>query len=192
MVDREHFNYGHLFISGSNIVDLSPLLTLTSVAYNLWLGGNTSLNSFCGLYPLLSSGGLGSSYSVANNLVNPTQQQLIDSGPCITSALVENKILPKDYNLYENDPNPFNPITTISYELPEQSTVSLTIFDVRGQEITTLQNAETPPGKYEVQWKGLDQQGNPVSTGVFFCRSDAGTLSQTIKMLYLKLTSPIK
>jgi len=86
-------------------------------------------------------------------------------------------------NIY---PNPFNPSTTISYALPEQVSVSLSVFDIRGQEVTTLQDAAKPPGNYEVQWNGIDQTGNPVSTGVYFARLQAEDFSQTIKMVYLR------
>jgi len=98
----------------------------------------------------------------------------------------ENPNIPLSYSLHQNYPNPFNPTTTISYSLPDQSTVKLTVFDIRGQEVLTLQETEKPPGNYEVQWNGIDHSGNPVSTGVYFCRLKAGSYSQTIKMLYLK------
>ena len=94
--------------------------------------------------------------------------------------------LPESFELNQNYPNPFNPSTTISYALPEQSNVKLTVFDVRGQEITTLLDADKPEGNYEVQWNGMDQKGNPVSTGVYLCRLESGTISQTIKMVYLR------
>ncbi|NQV41801.1 MAG: T9SS type A sorting domain-containing protein [Candidatus Marinimicrobia bacterium] len=94
--------------------------------------------------------------------------------------------LPESYSLNQNYPNPFNPTTTISYSLPEQSSVKLTVFDIRGQEVANLQQVERSPGNYEVQWNGIDQSGNPVSTGVYFARLQAGEYSQTIKMLYLK------
>ena len=98
---------GSLTISGSDIVDLTPLSTLdslggdllievnvalknlnglsnlTSVGGNLLVSDNAALNIFCGLYPLLSSNGLQGGYDVTGNLVNPTQQQIIDDGPCI-------------------------------------------------------------------------------------------------------------
>jgi len=99
-----------------------------------------------------------------------------------TSALE----LPSEYTLHQNYPNPFNPSTTISYSLPEQSNVKLTFFDIQGREIMTLQDASQIPGSYEVQWNGMDQQGNHVSTGVYFARLQAGAYSKTIKMLYLK------
>jgi len=93
---------------------------------------------------------------------------------------------PTDYRLFQNFPNPFNPTTTISYEIPEQTVVKITVFDIRGQEITKLQDATKSPGNYELQWNGVDQSGNQVSTGVYFCRLRAGTFSQTIKMVYLR------
>ena len=93
---------------------------------------------------------------------------------------------PDKVYLQQNYPNPFNPNTTISYDLPEQSIVNLTVYDIRGHEITNLQETEKSPGTYEVEWNGLDQSGNPVSTGVYFCRLQAGEFRQTIKMLYLQ------
>ncbi len=170
----------------ASLTNLDALSNLASVGSDLQVVGNDELNIFCGLYPLLSSNGLSGSYTVGSNLLNPTQQQIIDDGPCATTALVENEILPKDYNLHQNYPNPFNPTTTTSYDLPEQSTVSLTVYDLRGQEVMTLQGAEKPLGNYEVQWNGLDQQGSPVSTGVYFARLQAGVYSKTIKMVYLR------
>jgi len=98
----------------------------------------------------------------------------------------DNGEAPARYELSQNYPNPFNPTTTISYSLPEQSTVRLKIFDIRGQEVATLQDDVKSPGNYEVQWDGINAVGLPVSTGVYFAHLQAGEYSQTIKMLYLK------
>ncbi|MBC8374570.1 MAG: T9SS type A sorting domain-containing protein [FCB group bacterium] len=94
--------------------------------------------------------------------------------------------VPESFQLHQNHPNPFNPTTTIIYSLPEQSSTKLTVFDIKGQEVTVLSESEKPPGFYEVQWNGMDQSGNQVSTGVYFCRLEAGEFSQTIKMVYLR------
>jgi len=83
-------------------------------------------------------------------------------------------------------PNPFNPTTTIIYSLPEQSSVKLTVFDIRGQEIMNLQDEVKSQGNYEFQWNGVDQSGTQVSTGVYLCRLQAGGHSKTIKMVYLR------
>jgi hypothetical protein len=96
------------------------------------------------------------------------------------------KALPTAYEIDQNYPNPFNPTTTIRYDLPEESNVKLTVFDIRGQQVLTLQDNVKPPGNYEVKWNGMDQSGKQVSTGVYFCRLQAGTFSQTIKMVYLR------
>ncbi|NQT61868.1 MAG: T9SS type A sorting domain-containing protein [Candidatus Marinimicrobia bacterium] len=94
--------------------------------------------------------------------------------------------IPKQYSLHQNYPNPFNPMTTINYELSAQSTVKLTIHDIRGQEVVTLQDEAKPPGYYQMQWNGKNHSGNPVSTGVYFCRLQSDNFSETIKMVLLK------
>ena len=105
---------------------------------------------------------------------------------CSLPVDIVHEELPGEYALHQNFPNPFNPTTTISYSLPEQATVKLTIFDIQGREIMKLQDEKNDLGNYSIQWSGLDQQENQVSTGVYFCRLEAGTYSQTIKMLFLK------
>ena len=96
------------------------------------------------------------------------------------------RVLTTDFRLYQNFPNPFNPTTTIQYSLPEAGSVKLIIFDIRGQEVTTLLNTDKPPGNYDVQWNGMDRSGNLVSTGIYFCRIEAGEFSKTIKILFLQ------
>ncbi|NQV41803.1 MAG: T9SS type A sorting domain-containing protein [Candidatus Marinimicrobia bacterium] len=107
-------------------------------------------------------------------------------GCAVPVAIDEDTSVPDQLILDQNYPNPFNPSTTIRYELADQSKVRLTVFDVRGQKVMMLQNAENPPGSYEVQWNGMDQSGSPVSTGVYLARLQAGGYNLTIKMLYLK------
>lgn len=93
---------------------------------------------------------------------------------------------PNNFKLHQNYPNPFNPLTTISYALPTTSDVTLTMYDVAGKLVTTLQRAHQPAGWYDIQWDATDDSGNPVSTGVYFCRLNAGDISKTIKMILLK------
>ena len=92
---------------------------------------------------------------------------------------------PGPFEMFASYPNPFNPTTTIGYSLQEQAKVKLTIFDILGQEVMLLQNSTIPAGSYALQWNGLNSQGGQVSTGVYFCRLETGSSSQTIKMLYL-------
>ncbi len=98
----------------------------------------------------------------------------------------ESSQLPKHFELKQNYPNPFNPITTISYALPEVSLVSLLVYDVKGQLVRRLVVAEQPAGYYDVAWNGLDDSGNPVSTGIYFCELNAHGFNKTVKMINLK------
>lgn len=75
--------------------------------------------------------------------------------------------LPKQYSLITNYPNPFNPITTISFSLPENSYVMLTIYDLSGREIIKLVDSFKPSGTYQSTWNGKDKNGRSVSSGVY-------------------------
>ncbi|MBT3254320.1 MAG: T9SS type A sorting domain-containing protein [Candidatus Marinimicrobia bacterium] len=85
-----------------------------------------------------------------------------------------------------NYPNPFNPITTISYFIPEQSKVEMTVYDIHGRALLTLLSGQISPGTYQIVWDGLDGQLRQVSTGIYFCKLQAGSFTKTIKMLFIK------
>lgn len=93
--------------------------------------------------------------------------------------------LPDDFamNVY---PNPFNPSTTISYDLPSESTVSIVIFDALGQEVRRLVSETRAAGRYTIQWDARDNLGRGVASGVFIAKVEAGQFSGTQKMLLLK------
>lgn len=93
--------------------------------------------------------------------------------------------IPKEFALRQNFPNPFNPTTTLSYDLPESSNVKLTVYDVTGRELIALENGDLPAAHYEIQWDGLDASGNPVGAGVYFARIQAGDYAKTIKMVLI-------
>ncbi len=94
--------------------------------------------------------------------------------------------IPTQFALMDNYPNPFNPTTTIKYDLPEAGLATLTIYDIQGCLVNILQSGFQLPSSYQVQWNGVDDFGHAVSTGVYFARLDAGNFSQTIKMLMIK------
>lgn len=94
--------------------------------------------------------------------------------------------VPNNLETFAAYPNPFNPSTTIRYNLSNRTMISLVVYDVLGREITNIENGIKSEGNYEVQWNGFDRSGYKVGTGVYFCRLQAGDYSQTIKMLYLK------
>jgi len=87
----------------------------------------------------------------------------------------------KKYALEQNYPNPFNPSTIINYQLPKESRVILTVFDVLGKEIETIVNEQQAPGQYKVTWNASGK-----ASGVYFCRLIAGDFHDTKKMVILK------
>lgn len=85
------------------------------------------------------------------------------------------------FSLSQNYPNPFNPITSIRYEIPERSFVTIIVYDVLGNEITTLVNEEKPEDTYEVEFNA-----ERLPSGVYFYRLTAGSYSATKKMILMK------
>ncbi len=93
---------------------------------------------------------------------------------------------PATYALQENYPNPFNPVTTLAYQLPEESQVTITIYDMLGREVTTLVNDRKSAGRYRVQWNATNAEGRSVSSGVYFYRIRTENYEAMKKMVYLK------
>jgi flagellar hook assembly protein FlgD len=79
-------------------------------------------------------------------------------------------------------PNPFNPRTTIGYELVEAATVKLAIYDVRGMQVRLLEAGNRPSGRHQTIWDGQDDKGRAVPTGTYFCRLATPQGSQTRKL----------
>ncbi len=99
--------------------------------------------------------------------------------------------LPREFALAQNYPNPFNPTTRIAYALPEQSTVSLKVYNLLGQLVTTLASSVQEAGYHLATWDGRNSAGSPVSSGVYFYRFEAKGASgkdygNLKKMLFLK------
>jgi flagellar hook assembly protein FlgD len=104
----------------------------------------------------------------------------------MTSPFGINTNLPETFVLKTNYPNPFNPSTTLSYGIPESATVSLIIYDLRGKTINTLVSESQTAGWYHYSWYGQNQNGEQVSTGLYFARLQANTFSQVIELVYLR------
>jgi flagellar hook assembly protein FlgD len=93
---------------------------------------------------------------------------------------------PTRYALFQNYPNPFNATTTLHYDVPEISQVTLTIYDILGREVITLVKEEQNYGYKKLEWGGKDQYGNLVVPGIYFYRAVMGPLTETKKMVLLK------
>ncbi len=96
------------------------------------------------------------------------------------------QLAPATYALAPNYPNPFNPSTTIRYQIPEQTHVQLQIFDIQGRLIRTLVNAVQNAGYYEIRWDGTTDSGQAVSSGKYIYRLKTNRFTQSRQMLLLK------
>ena len=94
--------------------------------------------------------------------------------------------LPKIINLDQNYPNPFNPITTLRYYLPEDGLVNITIYDMMGRVVKTLMNGSQTAGYKSIQWNATNDEGAPVSAGLYLYTIQAGEFRQTKKMVLFK------
>ena len=94
--------------------------------------------------------------------------------------------VPNDFNVIQNNPNPFNPVTTLRYKLPRESFVNITIYNMLGNLVNNLVSQKQIAGYKSVQWNATNNQGQPVSAGVYFYTIQAGEYRQTKKMILLK------
>jgi len=93
---------------------------------------------------------------------------------------------PLIYALRANVPNPFNPVTQIAFEVPVAGRVALKVFDVSGRHVRTLVDETKLPSRYVVAWDGTDGSGRRLASGLYFCRMEAGSFRETIRMTLLK------
>jgi len=94
--------------------------------------------------------------------------------------------LPVAVALHQNNPNPFNPITSIDFDLPEKGNVTLEVYNMLGQKVHTLVSGELEAGYHTVRWNGTDDSGRELVSGVYFYKLDTGNESFTRKMVLLK------
>jgi hypothetical protein len=93
---------------------------------------------------------------------------------------------PTTFALRPNIPNPFNPVTTIEYDVPHAALVTIDVLSVAGARVRTLVKERRAPGRYDVQWDGEDDRGARAASGVYFYRMSAGSFVKTRKMVLLK------
>ncbi len=101
-------------------------------------------------------------------------------------AVEESSGMPTSFALHANYPNPFNPVTTIRYDLPEQSEVALLVYDIIGREMVRLVDRDMTAGYHQVIWNGRDSVGREVPTGLYIARMVTPTYTRSIKLVLLK------
>jgi len=178
----DQFNY-----SGTNLSPPLPSSGSMRVFYVEFagiVGGDSASGTFC-----VDSG----------DFVNNTFDWLLDSpspafGPVCWDVTggpaaigdYNDDILPKEFSLSQNRPNPFNPTTIIDFALPTRTNVSINIYNVLGQKVKTLVNTDFDAGYHKETWDGTTQNGMAASSGIYFYKIIAGEFTDTKKMILLK------
>jgi hypothetical protein len=165
--------YGTMTIPGGASYDA------LRIREELTISGVTSVN-----YSFLAKNG--AQVNVTATSTNPPNSGMINVEGTVyynalTTSVVQISELPNEYTLRQNYPNPFNPTTNIEYSIPEQSFVQLKIYDVLGNEVSTLINEEQAPGVYRA-----DFSGSELASGLYIAQLTAGSYAHTIKMSLLK------
>ena len=101
-------------------------------------------------------------------------------------GITNDDALPLTYGLYGIFPNPFNPAATILYGLPKAAEVRLVVYDLRGREVLRLVDGRQEAGTHTLRWDGADTAGQPVGTGVYIVRLQAGRVATMRKMVLLR------
>jgi hypothetical protein len=104
-----------------------------------------------------------------------------DGNYSFSSIVQVNLSQPTKFHLYANYPNPFNPETTIKYDLADAKLVVIKIYNLSGKEITTLVNERQKPGSYALVWRTQN-----VPSGIYLCRMEAGSYRESFKLTILK------
>ena len=99
----------------------------------------------------------------------------------------EDGTIPDQFALHQNYPNPFNPSTQISFDIPQGGeNVMLNVYNILGQNVSTLVNGVMTPGRYTMEWNATDEVGNPVASGIYFYELRSSSFTARKKMLLIR------
>ncbi|MCH8125576.1 T9SS type A sorting domain-containing protein [candidate division KSB1 bacterium] len=166
---------------GSGISDYTIYVADGSGAYVPWLRNTRVTTAVYVGVPNIDY----SFYSIARDNVG-NREKTPAKPDVVTSISDSDGNIPKKFALYDNYPNPFNPTTTIKYDLPEATDVKLVIYNILGQRVKTLIDKKQLAGSYTVQWDGKNGTNLKVASGVYIYRIEAGKNIKARKMLLLK------
>ena len=109
------------------------------------------------------------------------QEDWVLSNSTITGVKDNEIDIPKSFYLSQNFPNPFNPSTTINFSISKTSFVTIKVYDILGREVSTLVNAEKQPGRYKIEFNGIN-----LSSGIYFYQMRAGNFVEVRKFILMK------
>jgi len=121
----------------------------------------------------------------AGNLTSQASDTISVFVQPVTGLLTDSK-MPDRFALFQNFPNPFNPVTRIKYQIPVNAHVGIKIFDINGKLIKILVNKTQHPGSYEVDWNSDNPHGQRVASGIYLVQMEAGSFRAVRKIVLLK------
>ncbi len=128
-------------------------------------------------------------FQVGNNCVPRNQHVAVQSFWVNTGTAGVNSdesLIPKEFALYDNYPNPFNPTTQIAVDLPEAAATEITVWNIMGQRVATLYSGDLRAGHHTVNFNGRDYNGKQLTSGMYLYRVAAGKYNATKKMTLMK------
>ncbi len=158
--------------------------SIDSVASQLDPGDSTA----CGVLAWTNGVGVGAVQLDLFDLQNMDEHIIVDLNIYTgsTVGIDINSVFPKKMVLYPSFPNPFNPVTILRYNLPKDGLVNITIHDMMGRIVRTLENSKQAAGLKSIQWNATNDVGHPVSAGPYLYTITSGYFKQTKKMVLLK------
>ena len=159
------WNYAENF----GVIELMNNTDMVSVKYSIKDGSEWILENAFGTVTLNGNGEI--------QVVNSDSYSLHKSSA---------KITPEKFALHQSYPNPFNPETTISYDISNVGNVEIVVYNMMGREIKTLVSGYHSPSTYQVIWNGTDNRGKIVPSGVYFYQMNSSEFSQVNKVMFLK------
>ena len=157
----------------------------TNVSDESWVPMSFELGEFVALSSTVQLRFIASDEG-ANSLMEAAVDDVLLNAQWSIQTDVDESAIPARLALGANFPNPFNPKTTLRFDLPEKGQVDLAVYDVRGRRIATIASGMMDAGSYELIWNGVDESGKPVASGVYFSRIAFGKDVLTNKMIMLK------
>lgn len=103
-----------------------------------------------------------------------------------TMSVIGDVGIPDVFALHQNFPNPFNPVTNIRFDVPENSMVTIAVYDLLGHKVRTLVNYEMSAGFHSIEWNGTNDHGNPLASGMYIYRISAGEFHAVKKLVFMK------
>ena len=174
---------------------IRSLLSVTVLAIVLLPGQDTSKTFY--VFPSVVVEAEGDTFSVVGSLgewvsqISSSPRYDLDSGfwGSMTERVLgteEQMILPVQFSIVSAYPNPFNPAISVSIGIPEVSDVVLSVYDIRGRRVFSLVRKGLSAGRYDFLWRGVDNTGRYLPSGLYFFTASDGHMTQSIKITLLK------